>query len=291
MGSHVGVEFGLCAAARRAARCGLLALIAGTSPAFSQPPQLLPQPPAFAPADFAMPNELVKITLDRRDVAPENHQVLIRCQAFVGTEGNVDDVSCMSSAPGEHVKYVAAVLDTVPDQSFTPARVVGEPVRVYMSFAVFFICANQACQAIPVRNHGEYVEEYGIAYFAPQPILPEDMWYAGFEQKLAWTRAGMPTMGEINRLRQARGSPSRGAGVSTLPLGASLSAEVAADGTVSGVESIPLGDADGPAGFGPRAPGGADPLEGFGAVEFIPGFRGAEAVPMRIVEQTVTYDF
>jgi hypothetical protein len=252
-----------------------LALIAGAGLAFSQPP-------AFAPADFAMPNALVKITLDRRDIAPENHQVLIRCQAFVGTEGNVDDVNCMSSMPGEHGDYVEAVLDAIPDQSFTPARVAGDPVRVYMSFAVFFICANQACQAIPVRNHGEHVEEYGLAHFAPQPILPDDNWYAGFEQKLAWTRAGMPTMGEINRSRQGRGIPSQGAGVLALPLGASLSAEVAAHGTVSGVESTPLA--------GP-GPGGADPLEGFGAVKFIPGFRGSEAVPMRIVEQTVTYDF
>ena len=141
----------------------------------------------FVPADFAAEQPLAQIAVTRTDLPPRVSGVLIRCQGFVELDGRLTDSFCLSDVRAFRVLF-RKVMAVLPKQRFTPARVDGAPVRVLMSFGVVSECSATRCYVTLVRNHGYYRETYGLTYVAPQPILPSNEWYDGFDYKLMWIR-------------------------------------------------------------------------------------------------------
>jgi hypothetical protein len=250
------------------------------------------QAPTFTPADFAGENRLVGIALDQRDIADGQFQALVRCQGFIKIDGTISEESCMALNSREHRAQLDAVIDAIPNQRFKPATVDGMPVRVLMNFAVLFVCADRACQSVPMRNHGYYFEQHGLAYFDPQPILAGLNWYTSFEDKLEWTRRRMPTVGELMGGGPGRNSSGRRSVTQTdfsaAPVVYNLTADVAVDGTAGNPQVAVL------SGGAPDAQTAHDAqalFDAFVGVPFVPGFSGkGEPIAIQYVEPVIDID-
>ena len=186
----LNVSIGLEAASQSGAAAANLQLPAGqgTRPAPSAEPG-----PRFQPADFARPNRLEALRIAADDLPRGASAGAVRCQAFVGRDGGLGDYYCFSNYNRNvrRLGIVDAVMRAVPTQQFVAARVDGASVRVLMSFAVYFDCGSGSCVAVTGRNHGYDIEQLGLDYVAPQPILESDAWYDGFDYKLRWVKDWM----------------------------------------------------------------------------------------------------
>jgi hypothetical protein len=142
------------------------------------------QTETFVPADFSPPNVLETIQISLGDLPRGSSALAIRCQAFIDQDGSVGKYHCLSDSPYAHRRVISAVIDVIPQQSFAPAKVNGENVRVLMDFAVLVDCSSGSCAVEAVRNHGYHLQNLGFDYVSPQPILKDDGWYEGFDYKL-----------------------------------------------------------------------------------------------------------
>jgi hypothetical protein len=165
----------------------------------SAPPE---QQRRFEPADFARPNRLESIQIAADDLPRRTTAVAVRCQAFIAADGNRGEYHCVSDDNRAFEDVIQAVIDAVPTQRFVAARVDGENVRVLMSFAVYVDCSSGSCLAIAARNHGYHIERLGLDYVDPQPIVEDDSWYEGFDDKLRWLRTWMPRIRNVDRRDQ-----------------------------------------------------------------------------------------
>jgi hypothetical protein len=199
--SDLNVSIGLEGASQsRAAVADLQLPIEQESRPSSAPPE---QERRFAPADFARPNRLESLQMAVDDLPRGATAVAVRCQAFIGRDSSLGEYHCVADDNRAYEDVVQAVIDAVPTQRFVAARVDNENVRVLMNFAVYVDCSSGSCLAVAARNHGYHVENLGLDYIDPQPILDGDEWYVGFDYKLRWIRAWMPRISSADR-REAR---------------------------------------------------------------------------------------
>lgn len=145
----------------------------------------------FQAADFARPNRLEALQIDAGALPRDRRVAVVRCQAFIGVDDSLGEYFCVADDNRAYRDVVDAVIMAVPNQRFVAARVDGASVRVLMSFAVYIDCRTGSCVTVTGRNHAYDIEQLGLDYVAPQPILASDAWYDGFDHKLRWIRSRM----------------------------------------------------------------------------------------------------
>lgn len=247
------------------------------------------QESTFSPADFSFFDRLGEIRVDLDVVEAERESILVACQGFVEVDGSISDPSCVTRHPYAHRRFLSAVLGAVPGQTFIPAVVDGHVVRVFMSFGVLFNCSGASCFAVPIRNHARHLDEYGLAYSAPQPILADDRWYPGFEAKLDWTRAGMPAIGELIRRDRAR-PPDDSDEARQAPIGYTVTAVVGVDGTARDPELQGPTSAF-PAGSRYTEQIARRSLRSLVSISFVPGFYEGRPTEMRFSENGIVFEY
>jgi hypothetical protein len=240
------------------------------------------QESGFSPARIGTPDGFAGLILARDDIPAGNTTVTVGCQGMVETDGRLTNYLCL---PHKRVAFSNAVVATLKDQTFVPASISGEPVRVLMNFAVVFTCVAGRCTAAVIPNHGHHFDMYGLAYVAPQPVLPNDAWYDGFETKLRWARetsSGTSAGGRWEN-RQFGWRHSYDVSVAVNPNG------TAGDGAVEWREPVvfsphPLGAARRTVREEAMLRASALAANSITDVSYIPGFYANEPVEMRLVE-------
>ena len=139
----------------------------------------------FTPANFKS-ESFAGIEIDSNDIPDDPADVFIHCQTIIEANGVPSNYSCTTRFIKDHRIFLRAVLNAIPRQSFIPATVNNEAVRVQMNFTVIFRCEEKICTNTMVRNHLYSYKEYGLNYVAPQPVVKDDAWYEGFKTKLSW---------------------------------------------------------------------------------------------------------
>ena len=141
--------------------------------------------PQLIPARFGNAEGALSTLLEMpSDTAESDNVVGIACQAIVEPTGQVNNANCFYELLSER-DYVREILDAAETGTVSPALVNQAPVRVLVNFSVLFVCKNSACAVYALPHHNQFSEQYGLDYFAPQVILPDNSWYAGFEDKMA----------------------------------------------------------------------------------------------------------
>lgn len=233
------------------------------------------QASVFAPADFDVDNRLAEIVILPGDMPGGRKSVLVLCQGFVESDGELTDYYCLiDELRGNplHRTVLRSVINALGMQKFVAAKVDGENVRVFMNFAVAIDCSKVSCLTIPIRNHGYYFKEYGSDYVSPQPILVSDSWYEGFDDKLDWIQDWMASYRRVIQTRSPEFFPY------------TISVEVNADGDAHEglVDWIDPGT---------QAIGRLNTRRAaasMGSPRFIPGFHEDQPVAMRLYERSVT---
>jgi len=150
-------------------------------------------PALFVSGEFSLRNTLT-VPLER---PPGGYDVSLTCQTIVEIDGTATNPHCLGDERYHDFKW--EVIRTISSTRMVPATVDGEPVRVLMNFMAGFRCL-QACGTLLLPNHGRFVQDYGFDYSSPQPILEDDTWYEGYQEKLAWAASGMSAE-EVNGIR------------------------------------------------------------------------------------------
>ena len=188
-----------------------------------------------------------------------NYDVPLTCQVIVEPDGSTRSPRCLAIERYDDFRFETerALAGTI----MSPARIDGEPVRVLMNLTVGYRCA-ETCPAFLFTNHGRNGEEFGFRYSAPQPVLDDDTWYQGFDDKLAWA-AGERGPDEIGGVRFV------------------ISAHIDAAGTMSEprVDNVYPGSTG--RSYEESAQRAADSLLD---ARYIPGFSKGEPVEMRLYD-------
>ena len=148
----------------------------------------------YSPAGFGPGDPLGRIDVSPRDLTRRKTSIEILCQTFVGTDGDLTDSYCWPPNISDDQKVTQLVVRALEDITFVPAQVDGQPVRVLMNFRVSIQCPDDSCAIESMPNLGYLAEGLGADYVAPQPILPGQSWYEGYEDKLDWIHGYMPSM-------------------------------------------------------------------------------------------------
>lgn len=290
-GGDLNVSIALEDASRSRAAVTDLALPIEQEPRRSPVP--LEQQRRFEPGDFARPNRLESIPIAADDLPRGATAVAVRCQAFIARDGNLGEYHCISDDNRAYERVVGAVIDAVAVQRFVAARVDGENVRVLMNFAVYVDCRSGSCLAVAARNHGYHIEDLGLDYVDPQPVLEGDEWYVGFDEKLRWLRAWMPDIRKVDR--RSRDAQDRMPYV--------IAAEVDAGGIAAPACLYWVGRSmSGPPGMAAtRAPSRSAPLlpwltfedieralASFARVRYVPGMIDGAPATLRLFERGLT---
>ena len=152
----------------------------------------------FTPATFGSGELSLRNTLNVPfNRPPGGYDVSLTCQVVVETDGSTTNPHCLVDK--RYYDFQWEVVRTVAGATMIPATVDGEPVRVLMNFMAGYRCL-QVCGTLLIANHGRFVQDFGFDYSSPQPILEDDTWYEGYEEKLAWAASGMLTE-EVNGIR------------------------------------------------------------------------------------------
>lgn len=155
-----------------------------------------PQPAMIGPS-----SGLTDLRIEQEDLG-SNDSLAVRCQAFVETNGDLTDYLCTTDDGIRDRSIIARVTEQLATETFSPARVDGQEVRVLMNFAVLITCATNDCTSATVPNHGYQIGSFGLDYVAPQPVISGEHWYEGFEDRgpryrspalVRPTSAGSPT--------------------------------------------------------------------------------------------------
>jgi len=227
---------------------------------------LAQRPARYAPASLGEGEQslfaLVRTPFERPS---GNYDVTLKCQVIVEPDGSTRLPRCLVI---EH--YDAFRLEAeraLAAAIMTPARIRGEPVRVLMNLAIGYRCAV-TCPAFLFTNHGGNVREFGFSYSAPQPVLDDDAWYQGFDEKMIWAGSEL--------------SPAEVGGV-----GFVVAAQIHESGRTSNrrVEADYSEGADNS--YETLAESAADSLRD---ARYIPGFYRGEAVEMRLYEYWLNPD-
>ena len=145
--------------------------------------------PQLVPARFTESEGALTAQLEMPPgVITGDNVVGIPCQAIVEPTGEVKDVNCFTDLFVNR-PYVREILDAASEGTISPALVSRLPVRVLMNFTVLFVCKESDCTVAAIPHHNVHSKKYGLNYFAPQPILADDSWYPGFDEKMAIIRA------------------------------------------------------------------------------------------------------
>ncbi len=188
-----------------------------------------------------------------------NYDVPLTCQVIVEPDGSTRSPRCLAIERYDAFRFETerALAGTI----MSPARIDGEPVRVLMNLTVGYRCA-ETCPAFLFTNHGRNGEEFGFRYSAPQPVLDDDTWYQGFDDKLIWA-AGERGPDEIGGVRFV------------------ISAHIDAAGTMSEprVDNVYPGSTG--RSYEESAQRAADSLLD---ARYIPGFSEGEPVEMRLYD-------
>jgi hypothetical protein len=236
----------------------------------------------FEPADFARPNRLESIQIAADDLPRRTTAVAVRCQAFIGRDSSLGEYHCVADDNRTYEEVVQAVIDAVPTQRFVAARVDGENRRVLMNFALYVDCSSGSCLAVAARNHGYHIENLGLDYVDPQPIVEGDDWYAGFDYKLRWVRDWMP------RIRNSRRFD---AGVRYV-----IAAEIDADGIATSACLYWVGVTFSEASRAASSVAWLPPdtkadiesaIASLGEVHYVPGMIDGTSTPLRLFEATM----
>jgi len=249
----------------------------------------------FEPADFARPNRLESMQITASDLPRGTTTAAVRCQAFIARDGKLGEYHCIADDNTAYEQIVTTVIDAVPMQRFVAARVDGESVPVLMNFAVYVDCSSGSCLAVAARNHGYHIERLGLDYVDPQPIVEGDNWYEGFDYKLRWARAWMPSIRNLN----SRNFNTK--------LDDWMSFVIAAEVDTSGIAApaclywVRRSMSGPPGAAATRAPSRSAPLlpwltivdieravASFGRVGYVPGMIDAAPATLRLFEQGVT---
>jgi hypothetical protein len=232
------------------------------------------QSTSFVPAQFDSDGQLARMRISPRDLGRGNDSLSIRCQGFVEIAGKLTDYFCAPPNPIEDQKVTRAVIGALQDQTFHAAEVGGVPVRVLMNFTVSIQCAGDACSVVPVPHHGFLREQFGEDYVAPQPVLSDNNWYAGFEDKIEWIDDWMPDI-------------SRNFDQGLWPIRPRIAVDVGADGAASADGCIYLLGAAGDDQEQSNRRRLEQAMNSLGDTRFIPGFHEGRPVAMRFFEQSV----
>ncbi|MGE0387694.1 MAG: hypothetical protein AB7Q97_23460 [Gammaproteobacteria bacterium] len=107
-----------------------------------------------------------------------NRVVVVTCHAHVQSSGVTRDGESYCYSPsGKDGEFVRATLNAIDRAVFKPARAGGANVPVYMPLRVVYARRDDECEITALPNAGDESPEAGVAYVAPQQILPEDHWY------------------------------------------------------------------------------------------------------------------
>ncbi len=182
-------KFKCCSAARIAISI-LLALPVGVACAQRVAP--------FTPATLGEGEQSLTAQLRTPFERPSgNYDVALRCQVIVEPDGTTRLPRCL--VIDRYAVFRQEAERALARAIMTPARIDGEPVRVLMNLIVGYRCAG-TCPAFLFANHGRNVAEYGFSYSAPQPVLGDDTWYEGFEEKLEWAASEL-SLAEVGGVR------------------------------------------------------------------------------------------
>jgi hypothetical protein len=224
------------------------------------------RPARYAPASLGEGEQslfaLIRTPFERPS---GNYDVSMRCQVIVEPDGSTRLPRCLVIE--RYDAFRLEVERALAAAIMMPARIRGEPVRVLMNLAVGYRCA-ETCPAFLFTNHGGNVREFGYSYSAPQPVLDDDAWYQGFNEKMVWAGSEL--------------SPAEVGGV-----GFVVAAQIHESGRTSQrrVEADYSEGADN--GYETVAESAADSLKD---ARYIPGFYEGEAVEMRLYEYWLNPD-
>lgn len=241
----------------------------------------------FTPANFGS-NGFAGFEISRNDIPGGTNNIIIPCQVIIEINGVPSSYNCTTTYIDKHRVFLSAVINAIPRHRFVPATVDGELVRVLMDFTVIFVCKEGACANTVARNHLKHYQKYGLSYVAPQPILSEDDWYDGFDNKLSWSKDLINKIDDYAELSDRKASASAKRLFSRYYPGHTISAEV--DTTGAGADIEVTDDAAGKKQSvkGSRLKRSAnDEADSFTHVSFIPGFYKGSPEPMRLFETTM----
>lgn len=155
---------------------------------------------ALLPVDIALsqsfePARLIALD-DPEDLGCPNRDPLgttFFCKVVVDSEGrpeNVDGTHCFSR-PGERERLGRDLRRKVLRSEFSPARVDGQGVRVFVPFRATLRPALRHCEVTIIPNFGFQREELGSQYLSPQEILEDGGWLERISsEELSW---GIPS--------------------------------------------------------------------------------------------------
>ena len=152
----------------------------------------------FAPAAIGEGDQSLLARLRTPIERPSgSYDVTLTCQVIVEPDGSTRSPRCLAIERYDVFRFETerALAVTI----MRPARIRGESVRVLMNLIIGYRCA-ETCPAFLFTNHARNFEEYGFNYSAPQPVLDNDAWYQGFDDKLAWA-AGDRGPAEVGGVR------------------------------------------------------------------------------------------
>ena len=98
----------------------------------------------------AMTNNFARLIVVPEERQSESFMSVIRCQTYIQVDGGLKNTLCVRDSI-EDMDLRRSVLDAVEDATFSPARVNGEVVRVYMNFMVVFSCQDGECGVLELR--------------------------------------------------------------------------------------------------------------------------------------------
>jgi hypothetical protein len=235
---------------------------AGAAPAAGAPGAVVHR---FVPAYFDPgPASLQKI-LKCPNLTSDDKVVRVLCKVAISAEGVVETSrSAGTYCPTPFLRtdnYAIAALKAMQAAKFSPARIDGTAVPVYISILALFVHKEGGCQAVAVLNRGVQDDSVGLDFVEPQQVRLGDDWHwltrvwrhGQLSEPIHWT-------------------PPWPRGDVILRISAVVSAEgVASDGRVEGLPAVAAIDAR-------RA---AQELQ---KSRFIPGFWRGVPAAMRVYE-------
>jgi len=234
----------------------------------------------FVPATFNS-NSFFGLEIKSNEIPENTDFVIVPCQVIVEVNGGPSNYNCTTRFIKSHHNFLRAVLNAIPKQSFVPATVNDQTVRVQMNFTVLFGCKERKCVNSVVRNHLFHYKEYGLNYVAPQPIIHDVAWYDGYEIKNSWAN------NLIERINVDEKIPDEQTGwiflYSSYFPAYTLSAEINVEGEAS--DQLIDNTANVQKSYAYDIKKAAErAIENLAAIDFIPGFYNDEPVTMRLHE-------
>ena len=211
-----------------------------------------------------------------RDLGRRKAAVEVPCQSFDEPNGGLGLFWCIPPNNIEDQRVTRNIVRALDGLTARAARVDGVQVRALLSFTAVIECPDEDCDVRVVPNHRFAQSDFGDDYSAPQPIVAQTDWYAGFADKREWIEGWMPNV-------------SRSFNHDLWPLRLRVAVPVAADGSaVTGCIAAMRGAGDDHEQRNRLKLEAA--MAAMGSVEFIPGMTDGRPVAMRYYEYVIFRD-